>query len=234
MSSSELARREERAQGGIIQFAEEMQAIRDRSLYPGAENDSQTVRAAWKAYCKERWAMGSSVVNETIQALPVFKRLATDAVGRQMPSVSAAARVASLPEKVQDAILTESPKRNAAADKAKAARKVQRKAEAEGREATDDELIAAAAAVTEPPKKKRRKLPESKFIKLLSDALWFAEQAGDYAQANVLSDVENDWAYNRLEKLRIDIDRIAEKVYKPEHVRSWDDEAAALLGGDER
>ncbi len=82
-----------------------MQAIRDDKLYPGAESDSQTVKAAWKSYCKDRWSMSPGIVHGIIQALPVFRRLASDAVGRQLPSVSAAASVATLPEQVQDEIL---------------------------------------------------------------------------------------------------------------------------------
>jgi hypothetical protein len=229
-TTEELAVREARAQGGIIQFAEEMQAIRDGNLYPGAKQQPD----AWKTYCKERWGQSERSVQEMIQALPVLLRRAQGAPEAQRPSISAASKVASLPEKVQDAILTESPKRNDASDKAKAARKeAKRIVEQEGREATDDELIAAAAAVQAPPKKKR-KMRDSRFTSLFSQGYSFIEDAADYAQSNHLSDTENDWAWDRVEKTRLQCDRIAERLYKPEWKRDWNDEAAVLLGGGEK
>lgn len=228
MSKSELARREERAQDGIIQFAEEMQAIRDGNLYPGAK----VVPDAWKTYCKDRWGQSEKTVSEIIQALPVIVRLSADRVSAEMPSVSAAARVASLPVKVQDAILTDAPKRNMAADKAKAARAVQRKAEAEGREATDDELIAAAAAV-KLPKPKPKSKPSSRFTRYLAAALHETQNAADYAQGDVLSDTENDFAWTVVGRLEHQIERLKDKLFQPDHVRNVDAEFAELLGGDE-
>lgn len=229
MSSTELARREERAQGGIIQFAEEMQAIRDENLYPGAKQAPD----AWKSYCKERWAMGESTVNDAIRALPVLRRYLTAEISAvDMPSVSAAASVALLPESVQDAILSAAPKRSTASDKAKAARKVQKRIEQnEGREATDDELIAAASAV-KPPTRKPKAKHTSRFTGLLAKATAFAEDAADYAQSNVLSDVENEYAWSRVEKLRYHADRIAEVLNRPEHVRDMDEEFAELMEGE--
>jgi hypothetical protein len=78
--------------------AEELQAIRDGKLYPGAKKEPD----AWKSYCKERWGMSESSVARVIQAAPVISRVVGD--GKSI-SVSAADAIATLPESVQDAIL---------------------------------------------------------------------------------------------------------------------------------
>jgi hypothetical protein len=137
--ADKLALREQRAREGIIQFAEEMQAIRDERLYPRAgETD------AWSTYCKEQWGMSQNTVAHTIQALPVLKRLSCD--GGATVSVSAATAVATLPEAVQDAILDKTTKRDEVKARAKAVRKVEKEAKAEGREVTEEEQIRAAKA----------------------------------------------------------------------------------------
>jgi hypothetical protein len=230
MTNDELARREERAQHGIIEFAEEMQAIRDDNLYPGAKSAPD----AWKSYCKERWGMSKSTVDEHIKAVPVLKRYATlDMSSMSKPSVTAASRVATLPEPVQDAILAESPKRNDASDKAKAVRREAKRIEQqEGREPTTDELVKVAQAQPTPKRKPKRK-HHSRFTSLLAQAVALTEDAADYAQANALTDIENEYGWSRVEKLRLHADRIADMLTRPDHVRDWDDEAAALLGGEQ-
>lgn len=229
-NATELARREARAQHGIIEFAEEMQAIRDGNLYPGAKSEPD----AWKSYCKERWGQSSKSVDDAIRALPVLRRLTLHAGEREMPSMSAAASVATLPEAVQDAILTEAPKRDQASDKAKAARKVQKQVqEREGRDATDDELIEAAAAVKPKPKPKAKR-KHSKFSRHLEAAYYEIQVAADVAQGDVLSDVENDYGWNRVEKIAYELERIKEKLYQPEFVKDADEAFAELLGGEER
>lgn len=229
MSTTELVQREQRAQEGIIQFAEEMQAIRDGNLYPGAKQQPD----AWKTYCKERWAQSNKRVDDTIRAVPVLKRLATRSAGaHESVSVAAAASVATLPEPVQDAILIESPRRDDASDKAKAVRRVVRAAENEGREATVEEQIAATRTVKPKPKRKRRK--HSKFTSNLEQAYWHVEQAADIAQGDTLTDVENDYGWNRVAKIRYQLERVEEKLYRPDVVKDADEEFAELLAGEER
>src|SRR3954464_9122351 len=96
---SELTTREARAQEGVLQFAEEMQAIRDDHLYPNAGK-----RDAWKTYCRDRWGMSEQSVRQAMQASPVLRRLSDDGVIAGVP-VSSASTVATLPIPVQDAIL---------------------------------------------------------------------------------------------------------------------------------
>lgn len=140
-----LAGREERAQQGVLQFAEEMVAIRGdgksvdaggTALYPNAGK-----KDAWKTYCEERWAMSQGSVEDQIRALPVLRRLSLDGV---QTVVSAAAAVASLHEDVQDAILEDGPKRDVVKARAKAARGVKRKAEKKGKTADIAEMVTAA------------------------------------------------------------------------------------------
>lgn len=227
-ATTELARREARAQHGIIEFAEEMQAIRDGNLYPGAKRESD----AWKSYCKERWGMGESTVSNTILALPVLVR--RNASGRAAPAVSAAKEVATLPPEVQDQILDNTEKRDDIRAKAQAARKVVKQVqEREGRDATDDELIEAAAAVKPKPKPKAKR-KYSKFSRHLEAAYYEIQVAADVAQGDVLSDVENDYAWNRVEKIAYELERIKEKLYQPEFVKDADEAFAELLGGEER
>lgn len=230
-ATTELARREARAQHGIIEFAEEMQAIRDNNLYPGAKQTPD----AWKVYCKERWGQSSKTVDETIRAAPVLRRRTTDdGVARGAVSVNAATVVATLPEKVQDAILDTTEKRDDVKAKAKAARQVVKQVqEREGRDATDEELIEAAAAVKPKPKPKAKR-KHSKFSRHLEAAYYEIQVAADVAQGDVLSDVENDYGWNRVEKIAYELERIKEKLYQPEFVKDPDEAFAELLGGEER
>lgn len=150
MSTSELARHEERAQHGIIEFAEEMQAIRNVKLYPKAGQ-----KDAWKTYCQERWGMSESSVKAAIQAMPVIKRLASDGVA---VAVTTAAAVATLPEKVQDAILEDSPKRDTVKARAKAARSEIKRAEKVGK-AVDEAKVIAKAMKAKPSKPRKPSAP---------------------------------------------------------------------------
>jgi hypothetical protein len=224
--SQELARHEARAQHGIIEFAEEIQIIRERNLYPGAKREPD----AWETYCKERWGMSRSQVDRTILALPVLTARA--ARGEPAISASTAAEVAELPEEVQEAILGETTSRDPVRVKAKAARKeATRIRTQEGREPENEELIKAATTVK--PKKAKKPKHKSKFTSLLAQGVAHVEDAADYAQTNVLTDIENEFGWSRVEKLRLHADRIAECLTRPDHVRDWDEEAALLLAGDE-
>jgi hypothetical protein len=226
MSNTELALHEERAQHGIIEFAEEMQVIRDGNLYPGAKQEPD----AWKSYCKERWGMGKTAVNDAIRALPVLKRVTA---GNPAVSMSAAASVAELPEPVQDAILAESPRRNDASDKAKAARKAKKRIEQnEGRDATDDELIAAVADFRPAKAKRKPKMKASKFVSNLAQAHWHLEQAADIVHNEPVDDVENDYGWAMVSKFEYEIERLREKLYQPEIVKDADEDFAELLGGE--
>lgn len=229
--SAELATREQRAQQGIVQFAEEMQAIRDGNLYPGA--GTNVGDEPWKTYCKARWSMSVESVNRAILAIPVIRRFEQDSYSSS-PSVEKAKTVATLPIAVQDAILTEDPKAVAEDDvkaKAKAARKVIKTAEAEGREVTDDELIDAVAKVhSTRPKPKHRKR-SSKFTSRCAMALHEIESAANLANSEPLTDTENDYAVAVIAKIRYQIERIEEKLYKPEWKRDVDAEFAELLNG---
>lgn len=230
MSITELAEREDRAQQGIVQFAEEMQAIRDERIYPDAWKES-----AWENYCKTRWSLGHSRVNAIIAATPVLRRRAEEGV-ESTPSVEKARIVATLPIAVQDAILTAEPKAVAEDDvkaKAKAARKVIKTAEAEAREATDDELIAAVADVKSTKPRSRPRARRTKFTVALTDVLYYAERAADISQGDTLTDTENDDAHALLAKIRYQLDRVEGKLKTPEHAKDIDAEFAVLLSGDE-
>lgn len=148
----ELALHEERAQHGIIEFAEEMQTIREKKLYPNAGKTD-----AWASYCKERWGMAESSVRQTIAALPVLQRL-SDAPSVAGIGVKAAAAVATLPESVQDAILADAPKQKVVTARAKAARQVQKKAEKRG-EPVDETVMAKAALAAKPAKEPKPSAP---------------------------------------------------------------------------
>ena len=228
-TSQDLARHEARAEHGIIEFAEEMQVIRDRNLYPGAPQEGQRGEVdAWKTYCKGRWGLSHGRVDGIIRATPVLRRRSQ--VQDSSTSVEKAIAVATLPVAVQDAILGEDASDIHEDDvkaKAKAARKAKRDAENEGREATVEELIDAAANVK--AKKPTKKKHKSRFTSLLAQATAFAEDAADYAQSNVLSDIENEYGWSRVEKLRYHADRIAEALTRPEHIRDMDEEFAELL-----
>jgi hypothetical protein len=147
---TELADRERRAQEGVLQFAEEMAAIKAGPLYPNAGTTD-----AWKNYCRERWSMSQSNMEEVIRAVPVLQRLSHDGVVTGVP-FSAAAAVATLPEPVQDAILADQPKRDMVKARAKAARKVAKSYERQ--ELTPDvgEMVKEAMrAKPAPPKPKK-------------------------------------------------------------------------------
>jgi hypothetical protein len=145
---SELTDREQRAQEGVLQFAEEMQAIRGdgkpvddggSALYPNAGK-----KDAWKTYCGDRWGMSPSYVGRVILAAPVIGRM-SETVGLS-PNVSSAATVATLPIPVQDAILADTPKRDVVKARAKAARKVEKRAKRHEVEADSAEMIREAMA----------------------------------------------------------------------------------------
>jgi hypothetical protein len=228
VSGTELARREARAQHGIIEFAEELQAIRDGNLYPGALKDGEP----WATYCKERWGMSKSIVDQTIRALPVLQRMNTRAVGVRIP-VGSAAAVATLPESVQDEILDNTEKRDEVKEKAKAVRRAAKKIEAEeGRAPTDDELIVAAATVKPKPKKRKPKMKASRFVSNLAQGHWHLEQAADIAHNEPIDDVENDYGWAMIAKYEYEVERLREKLYQPEIVKDADEDFAALLGGE--
>ena len=243
MTNAELAAREERAQTGVLQFAEEMQAIRDGRLYPNAgkkQGDS------WGAYCKERWGLTSGAVDQTIVALPVLQRLNTAAPGGGI-GVSAAAAVASLPEGVQDAILEGRPKRDVVKARAKAARQAAKKAEHRGRQVTDEEQIAAAkqAKVAKPkPKPEPVSVPEdlkdenlppkltpedhgSPTRKLTGDALFTLWRANEKLKDEALADEDRQVIDGKLEKIT-ELARHMQAVLRGEGVIS-DDDLAGLL-----
>lgn len=157
---SELSVREERAQEGVLQFAEEMQAIRGDSehppLYPNAGK-----KDAWKTYCKERWGVSESMVRKILQAAPVLRRINDPAQGRRLTDVHSAAAVATLPEPVQDAILEDAPRRDIVKARAKAARQIAKKAERHDVAVDFDEMIEAARKARPPkPKPKPEPLPD--------------------------------------------------------------------------
>jgi nucleotide-binding universal stress UspA family protein len=133
----ELYAREQRAQDGVLQFAEEMQAIRQGDLYPNAGKTD-----AWKTYCQDRWGMSERNVRRVIAALPVMQR--THASAGTVPTISAAEAVADLPEPVQDAILDDAPKRDVVKARAKAAQKAIKYAEQVGREPDTEDVIVVA------------------------------------------------------------------------------------------
>lgn len=217
-----LARREERAQKGIIQFAEEMQIIRDEKLYPNAGQTD-----AWKTYCADRWGMSESNIKRIITAAPVIVRVAD--AGRSV-SVGTAATVATLDEEVQDAILEQTTNRDAVKEKAKAVRKRKKQIQTqEGREPTSQELIQAAS---EEPKQKRKpkpKLKESKFTHDLALAEYHIEHGTDIAVSTVLTDVENEYGWSQLKKIKYQLDRLEDVLTRPDFARDIDEEAAALL-----
>lgn len=227
--TSELAVREQRAQHGIIEFAEEMQAIRDGRLYPNAGETNSGKLEPWATYCRERWGMSKDTVDNAILASPVIARRAP--LGARV-LVTAAVAVAKLPEAVQDAILDSTEKRDDVKAKAKAVRKVVKQAEALGREASVEEQVEAAAQAT-PKSKPKKEKKRSRFTSAMEQAYYFIEQAADIAQGDTLTDVENDYAWNRVAKVRYQADRIEEKLYRPESVRDADEEFAELLAGEQ-
>lgn len=242
-NTPELRRHEDRAERGILQFAEELQAIRDGKLYPGANEcgDGEGAKAlqAWEAYCRDRWSMSGSRVSQIIRAVPVLHRWAEkEDSSSSALSVEKASVVATLSLAVQDAILTDAPATILEADvkaKAKAVRKEAKRVDVqEGRQASDEELIAVVEAFTPPkPKRKKHKMKGSKFIALLSQAEHHSKATADYARTNQLSDTENDFGWAFVERVRLHMDTIAGSLYQPEHVKDWDQEAAAILAGDE-
>lgn len=83
----------------------------------------------------------------------------------------------------------------------------------------------------------RLKLParrRSKFSGYLEVAYHEAQQAADYAQGNTLTDTENDYGWDRVQKLRYQADRIAERLYRPDHVKDVDEEFGKLLKDEGR
>ena len=231
-TTTELARREERAQGGIIQFAEEMQAIRDGNLYPGAKQAPD----AWGIYCKARWSLSRGRMDDIIRAAPVLRRRALES--KAQPTVEKARIVATLPVAVQDAILDDQDGQIHEHDvgaKAKAARAVAKAIEQnEGREATPAEQIEAAASVAAKKPKRKPKMKASKFVSNLAQAHWHLEQAANIAHNEQIDDVENDYGWAMTSKVEYEIERLREKLYQPEIVKDADEAFAELLGGDEK
>lgn len=222
-----LAQHEERAQHGILAFAEEMTVIRDQKLYPNANRSTDDGDPAWAAYCKGRWGMSKNYVDDVIQAAPVLaRRSQTHADGMRI-SVGAAKRVATLDESVQDAIFSQTTVRDEVAVRAKAARNVAKAG------LPVEAQIEAAAAVPVKPKKRKFKLSDSKLVRRLSPAVWHAEDAANFINSDYqMTDSENDYAWKAVADLRFAAQRIEERLYKPRHVRDWDDEAASILSED--
>lgn len=217
-----LVEHEARAQRGIVEFAEEMQIIRDEKLYPGAR-----VRPdAWKTYCKERWGMSREMVDQTIQARPVLSRVTSSPL-----SISTAATIATLDEDVQDAILEQTTNRDEVKEKAKNVRKRKKQIQMqEGREPTSEELVAAAKEEPKQKRKQKPKLKESKFTHDLALAEYHAERAADIATSSVLTDVENEYGWSQLKKIEYQLARLKDVLTRPDFARDIDEEAAALLG----
>lgn len=229
MNTTELEQREQRAQRGMLQFAEEMQAIRDGRLYPNANQWPD----AWKTYCKERWGMSDGHIDTAIRALPVVRRLNLGGTKVEI-SFEAASRIATLPEPVQDAIVAETTKLENVQTKAKAVRKQAKKADREGRKATDGELIeAATSAQPKKTKPKKTKVPDSQFVGNLSSAHHYIEVAANIAHRTELSETENDWAYKMAQKIDYELARLREQLVRPSHDRDMDEEFASLLNGEQ-
>jgi len=153
MDRSELEVREQRAQEGVLSFAQEMTAIREGNLYPGAYKAGAK---AWPTYCSERWGLGERQVDTIIQAAPVIARQTSG--GAAGLTVTVAATVATLPVEVQDALLRDSRKREVVKARAKAARAVIRKAKRKG-VAADVEKVIAAAMAAKPAKRRKNPAP---------------------------------------------------------------------------
>ncbi len=82
----------------------------------------------------------------------------------------------------------------------------------------------------------RLKMParrRSEFSRYLEGAYDEVQQAADYAQANPLTDTENEHGRDRVQKLREQIDRIAGRLYQPDHVKDVDEEFRKLLRDEE-
>lgn len=235
MNTTELARREQRAQHGIIEFAEEMQAIRDGKLYPNAGETNKGKIEPWNTYCVERWGMSDRRVDAIIAAMPVLRRRSRRAAARAT-SVSAATEVASLPEAVQDEVLDNTETRNEVREKAKAVRKEAKRIETqEGREATEDELVEVAKQTPKPKRKPKPKLKDSKFTHALEMAYYEIERAANIANSDVvLTDVENEYGWNRVGKIEYELGRLKDRLTRPDYVRDLDEDAAVLLGGEQR
>jgi len=233
--TEELVRRECRAQGGIIQFAEEMQAIRDGNLYLNAKETHGGKLEPWASYCKERWGMSKNAVDQTVLALPVLKRFGSHGGAvRAMPSVSAAATVATLPEPVQNIILGEhtwieddKPKRDDVRAKAKAARAV---GEAHG---TIEEMIEAAMkTVATPPKKRQKPKYESAFTSAIGNAHFEVERAANIASSTPLTDEESYSGWHFIQKMKYEISRLEDsgQVARPDVLKpDLDDQFAEIL-----
>jgi hypothetical protein len=223
MMTTDLARHEERAQRGILEFADEMTLIRDQNLYPNA-NGTTDGDPAWKAYCQERWGMGHKYVNDVIIAAPVIRRRDETAADGRRLSVSAARRVATLDVEVQNAILDETTDRDEVQTKATAAKNAVKAG------LPVEAQIEAAQAIPTKPKAKKRKAQKSRFIKLLGPAWTHLQDSAIYVQTNTLSEMENDWGWVVLERMKLELERIQDQLHRPITVRDVDAEAAFLLG----
>lgn len=227
-----LAWHEERAQRGILEFAEELRVIRDERLYPNAARATGSGaddEKPWAVYCRGRWNMTGRHVNKIILAAPVIARQMERGhpVASLHGGVWAATIVATLDVAVQDAILDSSTTGNDVAAKAKAVRKV-----AKAGLSVDAQIAAAEAIAATPPKKKKPKVKASRFVELLGPALHHVQVAADYAQTTELDAMENDWGWDWLDRIERHVERLRDKMYRPLNVRDVDAEAAVFLGGD--
>lgn len=71
----------------------------------------------------------------------------------------------------------------------------------------------------------------SEFTSHLENAYWYLQQAAHIAQDDVLTETENDYGWSRVAKLKYEIARIEERLYRPSYVKKdADEEFAELLG----
>lgn len=172
--------------------------------------------------------MSGTYVDDIIRAAPVLRRRAQTAVADGRLSVNAASRVANLDVEVQDAILNETTNADEVRAKAKAARDVARAG------LSVNEQIKAVDAVRSAKKKKHKTtMKSSKFVKLLGPAWGSLTDAANYAQTNVLTPMENDWAWEVINRMRYQLERLDDRVTKPSVLGDMDEMAAFLLAGDE-
>jgi hypothetical protein len=74
--------------------------------------------------------------------------------------------------------------------------------------------------------------PRKKFSSVtgeMEQAYHYLQRAAAIAHGDVLTDVENDYVRDRVAKMRYELKRIEDKLYRPESVRDVDEEFGKLL-----
>lgn len=74
--------------------------------------------------------------------------------------------------------------------------------------------------------------PRKKFSPVtgeMEQAYHYLQRAAAIVQGDVLTDVENDYVRDRVAKMRYELKRIEDKLYRPESVRDVDEEFGKLL-----